>query len=165
MIAYFDCFSGISGDMTLGAFFDLGVPPAWLSSEIKDALGIGVDLEVTRERRMGISGCRVEVAAPDQAPRHYSDIKAMIETGRLPPAVQALSLEMFARLAAAEAKIHQCAEADVHFHEVGAVDSIVDLVGCAFCVDYLKINRIAASKIALGRGKVSCAHGILPVPA
>jgi len=165
MIAYFDCFSGISGDMTLGAFFDLGVPPDWLSNALKEMLGLEFELSVTTASRMGISGRQVMVRSADQPVRHYSDIQAMIQAGRLPTAVQTLSLEIFDCLAAAEARIHNCAKADVHFHEVGAVDSLVDIVGAALCVDYLKIERVIASKIPLSRGTVSCAHGILPVPA
>jgi uncharacterized protein (TIGR00299 family) protein len=165
MIAYFDCFSGISGDMTLGAFIDLGVPPDWLEKTLKEALGLDFALSVEPRRRMGISGRGVKVDAASQPVRHYSDIRAMIKGSPLPAYVQSAGLEMFDRLAAAEAKIHDCPKDDVHFHEVGAVDSIVDIVGAALCADYLGIRRIAASRIPLGRGTVTCAHGVLPVPA
>ncbi|HMA66615.1 MAG TPA: nickel pincer cofactor biosynthesis protein LarC [Desulfosalsimonadaceae bacterium] len=165
MLAYFDCFSGISGDMTLGAFFDLGVDPAWLAGIIRDQLGISAEISVSAASRMGISGRAVAVASTDQTPRHYPDIKAMVEKSRLRQRARALSLEMLDRLAAAEARVHQCKKAEVHFHEVGAVDSIVDLVGTALCIEELKINRVVASKIPLGQGTVACAHGTLPVPA
>ncbi|MFW5901774.1 MAG: nickel pincer cofactor biosynthesis protein LarC [Thermodesulfobacteriota bacterium] len=165
MLAYFDCFSGISGDMTLGAFFDLGVDPAWLAGIIEDQLGVSAELSVSATTRMGITGRGVAVHSIDQTPRHYRDIKAMVENSRLPERARALSLEMLDRLAAAEARAHQCEKADVHFHEVGAVDSIVDLVGCALCMDELKIDRVLASKIPLGQGTLTCAHATLPVPA
>jgi len=165
MLAYFDCFSGISGDMTLGAFFDLGVDPAWLAGIIRDQLGISAEISVSAASRMGVSGRAVAVASTDQTPRHYPDIKAMVGKSRLPERARALSLEMLDRLAAAEARVHQCKKAEVHFHEVGAVDSIVDLVGTALCIEELKINRVVASKIPLGQGTVACAHGTLPVPA
>lgn len=164
MLAYFDCFSGISGDMTLGAFFDLGVEPAWLAGIIKEQLGISAELSVSAAARMGITGRGVAVHPTDQTPRHYRDIKAMVDNSRLPERARALSLEMLDRLASAEARVHRCEKADVHFHEVGAVDSIVDLVGCALCIDELKIDRVLASKIPLGQGTVTCAHGTLPVP-
>ncbi len=164
MIAYFDCFSGISGDMTLGAFFDLGVPPEWLSSSLKEMLGLEFNLSVTSVTRMGISGRQVKIRSEDRTPRHYTDISAMIQNSRLPAGVKAASLAIVERLAEAEAKIHHCRKADVHFHEVGAVDSLVDIVGSVLCVDYLKIDRVIASRLPMGRGTVSCEHGILPVP-
>lgn len=164
MIAYFDCFSGISGDMTLGAFFDLGVPPEWLSSTLKDMLGLEFDLSVTSVTRMGLSGRQVKIRSEDQTPRHYTDISEMIQNSRLPAGVKTSSLAVLDRLAAAEAKIHHCPKAEVHFHEVGAVDSLVDIVGSVLCVDYLKIERVIASRLPMGRGTVSCEHGILPVP-
>lgn len=163
-VAYFDCFSGISGDMTLGAFVDLGVPADWLAETLKSGLAVEFDLSVQAVSRMGIAGRQVTVSAADQRARHYSDIREMIENSGLPEGVKALSLEMFERLATAEAGIHNCPKEDVHFHEVGAVDSIVDIVGCALCVEYLAIDRVFASKIPLGRGSVTCAHGKLPVP-
>lgn len=164
VIAYFDCFSGISGDMTLGAFIDLGVPSDWLVETIKSGLAIEFELSVTSVTRMGISGRGVYVSSTDQKPRHYTDIKALIENSKFSDAVKSLSLDMFDRLAEAESSIHGCPKEAVHFHEIGAVDSIVDIVGAALCVEYLRIDRILASKIPLGRGTVACAHGTLPVP-
>ncbi len=163
-VAYFDCFSGISGDMTLGAFIDLGVPADWLAETLKSGLTIAFDLSVEAVHRSGIAGRQVTVTAADQTARHYTDIRKMIESSGLPEGVKARSLEMFERLAFAEAGIHGCEKEDVHFHEVGAVDAIVDIVGCALCVEYLAIDRVFASKIPLGRGSVTCAHGTLPVP-
>ncbi len=163
-IAYFDCFSGISGDMTLGAFIELGVPPEWLAETLKTDLSIEFDLSVDPISRSGITGSQVTVSAADHKARHYSDIRKMIQNSGLADAVKARSLEMFERLASAEAGIHGCSKEDVHFHEVGALDAIVDIVGCALCMEYLRIDRVFASKIPLGRGSVTCAHGTLPVP-
>ncbi|MFP4533760.1 MAG: nickel pincer cofactor biosynthesis protein LarC [Desulfobacterales bacterium] len=163
-VAYFDCFSGISGDMTLGAFVDLGVPADWLGETLKSGLNIAFDLSVEAVHRSGIAARQVTVTAADQTARHYTDIRKMIESSGLSEGVKARSLEMFERLASAEAGIHGCEKEDVHFHEVGAVDAIVDIVGCALCVEYLAIDRVFASKIPFGRGSVTCAHGILPVP-
>jgi len=163
-IAYFDCFSGISGDMTLGAFIGLGVPAGWLTDTLKSALSIEFDLSVESISRSGIAGSHVNVSVADHKARHYSDIRKMIQNSGLPDGVKATSLEMFERLASAEAGIHGCSKDEVHFHEVGAVDAIVDMVGCALCMEYLRIDRVFASKIPLGRGSVTCAHGTLPVP-
>ncbi|HMA66903.1 MAG TPA: nickel pincer cofactor biosynthesis protein LarC [Desulfosalsimonadaceae bacterium] len=167
MIAYFDCFSGISGDMALGAFCDLGVPPAWLGERLAADLGIEAEISVRRVRRKGIAARQATVAAnePAAGPRHFADIAELLENSRLPGNVCRISLEIFDRLAEAEARVHGCSRQEVHFHEVGAVDAIVDIVGAALCVDYLQIERVAASRIPLGRGTVSCAHGTLPVPA
>ena len=164
LIAYFDCFAGISGDMTLGALIDLGVPADWLAATIRSSLSIDFELSVTAVTRMGIGGRQVTVTSTDQTPRYYKDIRKLIEASNLPDVVKSSSLAMFEHLAAAESRIHECPVEDVHFHEIGAIDSIVDIVGTALGMDYLQIERIFASKIPLGRGTVSCAHGILPVP-
>ncbi|MFO7839053.1 MAG: nickel pincer cofactor biosynthesis protein LarC [Desulfosalsimonadaceae bacterium] len=167
MIAYFDCFSGISGDMTLGAFCDLGVPPDWLGKRLAEDLGIEAEISVSRVRRKGIAASRAQVTAEEQSssPRHFADIAELLQNSRLPGNVCWISLAVFDRLAEAEARVHGCSRQEVHFHEVGAVDAIVDIVGTALCMDYLGIGRTAASRIPLGRGTVSCAHGTLPVPA
>jgi len=165
MIAYFDCFAGISGDMTLGAFVDAGVPAAWLADTIKAHLITDFDLTVTPVSKMGISATKVDVIVNTHAERDYDAIRKLIERSFLIAPVKDLSLAVFEKLAAAESKIHGCPKHQVHFHEVGGVDAIVDIVGAALCVDYLKLETITASKIPLGSGFVRCAHGTLPVPA
>ena len=166
MLAYFDCFSGISGDMTLGAFVDLGVPADWLAGQIGSIPLSGFDIRVSGVKRNGIAGKSVQVVTDDPVhSRTWADIEAMIRNSPLPERVVETSLEIFGKIAAAEAGIHGCAEKDIHFHEVGAVDAIVDIVGAALCVDYLGITRVVASRIPLSRGWVTCAHGTLPVPA
>ncbi|NOY70308.1 MAG: nickel pincer cofactor biosynthesis protein LarC [Deltaproteobacteria bacterium] len=166
MIAYFDCFSGISGDMTLGAFIDLGVDPNRLSDALCSCLPkVEFDIRSSWVKRSGISACRVIVEASDKIPRNYAQIRGLIEESLLPGRVKTASLEMFGRVARAEAAIHACPVDKVHFHELGGVDAIVDMVGAAICVDFLGIDRLFASKIPLGSGMVECSHGMIPVPA
>ena len=165
MIVYFDCFSGISGDMTLGAFADLGVPVKWLEKTIKTNLLTDFELTVSSTSRMGIAAKQIEVVVTNQADRDYLTISGMITESSLPVRVKKLSLDMFEKLATAEAAIHGCPKEHVHFHEVGGVDTIVDIVGASLCVDYLGIEKITASKIPLGNGFVNCSHGTLPTPA
>jgi len=166
MIAYFDCFSGISGDMTLGAFVDLGVPVNWLKDRLEKIPLSGFDLSVATVSRNGIQAKSVDVRVIDEVhSRNYAEIISMIEKSYLSPNIQQMSLDIFERIADAEAAIHGCPKENVHFHEVGGIDAVVDIVGTALCVDYLGITRIISSKIPLGRGFVSCQHGTLPVPA
>jgi len=166
MIAYFDCFSGISGDMTLGAFLDLGVPVNWLKDRLEKIPLSGFDLSVATVSRNGIQAKSVDVRVIDEVhSRNYAQIISMIEKSYLSPNIQQMSLDIFERIADAEAAIHGCPKENVHFHEVGGIDAVVDIVGTALCVDYLGITRIISSKIPLGRGFVSCQHGTLPLPA
>jgi uncharacterized protein (DUF111 family) len=161
MIAYFDCFSGISGDMTLGALIDLGVPAKWLKEALSSIPLSGFDLSVSSISRNGISAKRVQVnCEKDTESRNYSQIKALIEKSPLSPFVKERSLEVFKRLADAEAGIHGCSIEKVHFHEVGGIDAIVDIVGTTLCLEHLGIDRVIASTIPLGSGFVSCQHGI-----
>lgn len=166
MLAYFDCFSGISGDMTLGALIDLGVPLEWLDDSLKRIPLQGFELSLTSISRMGIYAKHLRVYVKDDShERHYEDIKYLIENSSLSSQVKQTSLKIFSVLAHAEAKVHGCPIEHVHFHEVGAIDAIADIVGTALCLEYLGITRIAASAIPLGTGFVSCRHGILPLPA
>ena len=166
MIAYFDCFSGISGDMTLGAFLDLGVPVEWLKGGLDSIPLKGFDLTVTQVSRSGIHARRVQVDIKDSSKsRDYSQIKSLLKDSPLSPSVKERSLEIFAKIAEAEAEIHNCPIEKVHFHEVGGIDAIVDIVGTALCVDFLKLEKIVASRVPLGSGFVDCSHGTLPVPA
>jgi len=170
---YFDCFSGISGDMTLAALVDLGVPAQHLRAEL-GKLPVGAyRLEVRSALCHGISGKRVCVITPtnkNHGHRHHhhrtlADIQRMITASTLSVNVKERSLAVFERLARAEARVHRKKTAEVHFHEVGAVDSIVDIVGTMIALEYLAVQNITASAIALGSGFVTCAHGTLPVPA
>jgi hypothetical protein len=166
MIAYFDCFSGISGDMTLGAFIDLGVPVKWLKENINRIPLTGFDVSVDNVTRNGITAKSVHVSVEnDKTSRDYSQIRSLIENSPLPRNVKQMSHNMFERMADAEAHIHGCSRDHVHFHEVGGIDAIVDIVGTALCINYLGIKKVVSSSIPLGNGFVICAHGTLPVPA
>ncbi|MFW6081108.1 MAG: nickel pincer cofactor biosynthesis protein LarC [Desulfosalsimonas sp.] len=166
MIAYFDCFSGISGDMTLGALVDLGVPADWLKKTLSEKLPLeGFDIRAKGVDCSGISAMRVSVSAQQGAGRDYKAIYALISSSGLAASVVKTSLAMFDKLAEAEANIHGCKKEDVHFHEIGGVDAIVDIVGCALAVDYLGIDSVISSPLPLGSGSVECRHGTLPVPA
>ena len=169
-LLYYDCFSGISGDMNLGALIDLGVDQKRLVDELKK-LKIGdFRLDIKRDSRKGIAGTKVDVVVPpnaDSTHHHTSfrEIRQLIEESGLSEKIKKNSLAIFTRLAVAEAKIHDQAIEDVAFHEVGAVDSIVDIVGAAICLDDLQVDRVLSSPVQLGGGFVKCAHGTLPVPA
>ncbi len=166
MIAYFDCFSGISGDMTLGALIDLGVPVKWLKDSLEKIPLSGFDLSVATVSRNGIQAKSVDVRVVDDVKsRDYAEIISMIEKSYLSPNIKQKSLDIFEKIADAEAAIHGCLKKNVHFHEVGGIDAVVDIVGTVLCVDYLGIARVISSRIPLGRGFVSCQHGTLPVPA
>ncbi len=165
MLLYFDCFSGISGDMTLGALIDLGVPVPWLKEKLSTLPLSGFDLTAIDVEYNGIHAKRVEVAAHGHEHRDYGVIRELIAQSPLAKNVRDAALAIFARLAAAEAGVHGCAPEEVHFHEIGGVDSIVDVVGTALCMDHLGITRVAASPVPTGTGFVDCSHGRLPIPA
>jgi uncharacterized protein (TIGR00299 family) protein len=166
MLAYFDCFSGISGDMTLGALIDLGVPVDWLQNELSRLPLSGYQLSAAPVMRNGIraSGVRVEIQEGGHS-RNYKKIKLLLEDCLFSDTVKLQSLTIFEKLARAEAAIHGCAIQDVHFHEVGGVDAIVDIVGTALCLEKLGITEVMSSPIPVGHGFVDCQHGILPVPS
>lgn len=168
---YFDCFSGAAGDMILGALLDAGVP----FDELERALGSlavdGVSVSVERVLKTGVSSSkfRVHETSPDSgtAHRHYhlKHIYAGIEKASLNGAAKARATRMFERLAEAEAAVHHSTLEKVHLHEVGAIDSIIDIVGTAFAMDYLGAARVVVSPVNLGSGMVKTAHGLFPVPA
>jgi len=166
-VCYFDCFSGISGNMVLGALIDIGLPECILLEEVAK-LGVEpFDIEVKRNERMRIYGTHVKVRGRgNEGPqRSYREIKRMIKESPLDLPVKERSLDIFHRLAAAEAKIHGEKIDEVHFHEIGALDSIVDVVGAAVGMNHLAIERVFASRIPVGSGFVHGQHGRLPVPA
>lgn len=173
-VLYYDCFSGISGDMHLGALLDLGVESHYLKQELsKLSLDHAFHLEIKKASKKGICGTRVDVkltptwhtSLHHHEHRTFKEIEAIINNSTLSNAIKTRSLKMFWAVALAEGKIHGKEPHDVGFHEVGAIDSIVDIVGSAICLEALKIDKIIASKIELGGGFVQCEHGTLPVPA
>jgi uncharacterized protein (TIGR00299 family) protein len=167
-ILYFDCFSGISGDMTLAALIDLGFPREKLEMEL-GKLGLSdYELKLFRGSRSGIAatGLEVKVREGKEHPhRHFSHIRRMIAESALEEEVKAISLKIFHRLAEGEAGVHGQKIEEVHFHEVGAVDSIVDIVGTAIGVQFFRPEKILSSDLPMGRGFVECQHGRLPLPA
>lgn len=167
-ILYYDCFAGISGDMNLGALIDLGVDAGYLTSELEKLNIEGFHLEVKKDNRRGISGTKADVIIENQEyekHRHLRHVEEIVNGSSLPENVKINALKIFDLIAVAEAKIHNISKERVHFHEVGALDSIADIVGAAICLDYLKVDKVMSSSIQLGGGMVKCAHGIMPVPA
>jgi uncharacterized protein (TIGR00299 family) protein len=166
-IAYFDCFSGISGDMILGALIDLGLELTVLNKQLSKLQLTGYKIEVSREKRGPITGTRVDIKVEEeeQPPRSSGQIRKLISDTNLPAPVKKTSLAVLQRLAEVEGNLHQHPPEQVHFHEVGAVDSIVDMVGACIGFHSLEIDRMVASPLPLGRGFVHCQHGTLPLPA
>lgn len=163
----YDCFSGISGDMNLGAMLDLGIELSYLKGELEKLNLGGWELIAEKSQRHGISGTKVTVrqTVHEHAHRHLSDIQKIINGSSLPDEVKGLSMLIFRKIAEAEAKVHGIPVDEVHFHEVGAIDSIVDITGAAICFAALKPEAVFVSEIELGGGFVKCDHGSLPVPA
>ena len=166
-VLYYDCFSGISGDMNLGAMIDLGVETSFLRSELGKINLKGWDLIVEKDQRHGIRGTKVTVKqlVHEHAHRHLSDIRMIIGNSSLSDPVKKLSMEIFMKIATAESSVHGIPVEEVHFHEVGAIDSIIDITGAAICFDSLHVEAVYVSEVELGGGFVNCDHGKLPVPA
>ncbi|MBX4270351.1 nickel pincer cofactor biosynthesis protein LarC [Clostridium estertheticum] len=215
-ILYYDCFSGISGDMNLGALLDLGIDEKYLINELSKLNLKGYEIKVSRDIRKGIEGTKVDVLLQEHShghsqeevselhlhehhhddahgehnhehihndneddhmhvhagiehshkdQRNLNDIEKIINLSELSSKVKELSMKIFMKVALAEAKVHGKPLYEIHFHEVGAVDSIVDIVGAAICLNYLNVDKIMSSSVELGGGFVKCAHGLIPVPA
>lgn len=186
-ILYFDCLSGISGDMTIGALLDLGIDKDKFLEEIKKINIDEFDLEIKKGEKNGITGTDFDVIIKghDHGHSHDNDhhhghnhshshhhehrnlenIEKIIDNSDLNEKIKEISKKIFKYVAEAEAKIHGKSIDEVHFHEVGAVDSIVDIIGTAICIDLLDVDKIYSSPIHIGTGHVKCAHGIIPVPA
>jgi pyridinium-3,5-bisthiocarboxylic acid mononucleotide nickel chelatase len=198
-ILYYDCFSGISGDMNLAAMVELGVDKQYLIQELQKLQVSGYSIHFEHDQRKGISGTRADVILNEaihhdplllhptveknfipcghlkpmlnvsfythQNSRNYQDIQKLIKGSSLNDNVKEISLKIFKLIAEAESHVHGKPLSEIHFHEVGATDSIVDIVGAAICYDYLKPDKVLSSPIELGGGFVTCAHGTFPVPA
>lgn len=191
-ILYYDCFSGISGDMNLGALIDLGVPFEYIIQNL-NKLNLNNEFKITVKKlvKNGISGTKVKVIDLNdhnhehnnrdehnhnhnnehsynhshEHIRNYKDIKSIINNSELSETIKLLALKIFEEIAIAESKIHNKLLEEVHFHEVGAIDSIVDIVGAAIAIDYINADKIISSPIEVGYGMVKSAHGMLPIPA
>jgi uncharacterized protein (DUF111 family) len=168
-ILYLDCFSGISGDMAVAALVDAGADRAYIEEELSKIKLEPYTLEWKRVMKRGISSLKFDVLLdpghPPKHHRHYSEIVRVIEQAGFSERTTVLSLDIFEKIGLAEAKIHGIPVETVHFHEVGAIDSIVDIVGVALAIDSLQIDKIYASPVPLGSGTIHIDHGIYPVPA
>ena len=183
---YLECRSGISGDMTVAALLDLGATEEHLRAELAKLPVGGYELQVKKVVKSGLLVSDFDVILEHESPVHshehghdeanshahmhphihrsWSDIEKMLLESDLKPRVKALSLQMFRTVAEAEAHVHGRSMAEVHFHEVGAVDSIVDIVGTAACLDELNVDKVVVSELTEGCGHIRCQHGVLPVP-
>jgi uncharacterized protein (TIGR00299 family) protein len=166
---YIDCFSGISGDMMTAALLDLEIEGADLSfliEELKLVDFSGYGISTSKEKRNGIAatGFKVEVTHPQHS-RNFSEIKELILQSRLAPEVKDLSVRIFTEIANAEAKIHGTTPEHVHFHEVGAIDSIIDILSVSLLVKKLEIEKVLSRSVPLGSGTANTKHGTIPVPA
>jgi uncharacterized protein (TIGR00299 family) protein len=163
---HFDCFSGISGDMTLGALVDAGAPFAELVKGLKRLGMPGFTLRKRRVQRGAISATKVDVIITSglRHPLSLGRIRKILSASRLSPRIQRQSRAVFERLAEAEGKAHRVAKDHVHFHEVGVLDSFVDIVGGLICCELLGVTRVTASPVNVGTGTLRSAHGILPAP-
>lgn len=175
-VLHLDCFSGIAGNMVLGALLDLGLPRKQLEAELA-GLGVGYSLRVRKVRRGALAARHVAVTVPGGRRkkrsgaghhphgRSYAQISALLRKARLDRGIRERALAIFEALGRAEAKVHGIALEKVHFHEVGAVDAIVDVTGAAAGLALLEVERVTASAVALGEGTVDTQHGRLPLPA
>jgi uncharacterized protein (TIGR00299 family) protein len=163
-VLHFDCFSGLSGDMTLAALLDLGADEATVRRGL-DSLGLPIKLEVEKVRKGGFAASQVFIEAPEERTHRFlPDVEAILRAGALTPAQIDLALRIFRRLAEAEAHAHGMPLEKVHFHEVGALDSIADIAGVAIALDLLRVERITSRSVPTGSGMVKCEHGLMPIP-
>ena len=165
-IAYLDCVGGLAGDMLLAALLDAGGELDRLR-EVPHRLGLsGVEIAVERVERQGIGALHVRIEAPDDhAHRDYREIRRVVEDADLPPRAHSRVLETFARLAEVEGRIHGVPADDVHFHELGGLDTLVDVCGAFALLDHLDVERVTSSPLPFARGLTRAAHGVLPLPA
>lgn len=165
-IAYFDCFSGVSGDMILGALIDAGLDVLKLELELNKLKISGYTLKAEKTARKGLSGTRFSIhTKEDDTERCLRDIEEIIEHSDLDNDIKSSSKAIFHELAHVEANIHGCNPEEIHFHEIGGLDSIIDIVGALIGMKMLGIESVYASKIPVGTGFVECDHGTLPLPA
>jgi hypothetical protein len=165
MIGWLDCSSGVAGDMVLGALVDVGVPVDIMQAAVDAVAPEPVGLRIEETRRAGLRAIRVHVdGAESETTRTWADIRSLLATGRITDSVRERATATFERLATAEGRVHGISPAEVHFHEVGALDAIADIVGAAAGFDHLGLQELEVSPVALGSGTVRTAHGTLPVP-
>lgn len=166
VFAYFDCFSGIAGDMILGALIDCGLELSFLKKELQKLNLSGYKIYTKEVKYNNITATDFNVEIEEtHAHRNLSDINKIIEQSGLGKDIKKTSKQIFYNLAKAESRVHNINIQDVHFHEVGAADAIIDIVGSAIGIKKLEIEKIYCSPLPLGKGFVTCSHGILPLPA
>lgn len=165
-IIYFDCFSGISGDMILGALLDLGIEVEDWRNELKKIPIEGYRVEVYRRQKGALWGTDVNIVLEDKTShRHLEDIIKIVDGSDLSETIKDKAKKIFYKIAEAESKIHNEPMEEVHFHEIGAVDTIVDVLGSLILLEMLKIDEVYASPLPLGSGFVNTSHGVIPIPA
>ena len=184
---YFECYSGISGDMTVGALIDLGVNEASLIKALKSIPAKGFDIKISKVKKSGLNVCDFNVILDKEHDNHdhdmkylhghdhhhchhhehrnLRDIEKIIDETKINENTKKVAKKIFKVLAKAEAKVHGIKIDDVHFHEVGAIDSIVDIIAIAYCFDELGINEVVTSSLYDGKGFIRCQHGLIPIPA
>lgn len=167
-VLYFDCFSGISGDMSLAALIDAGANSKYIEAELKKLPIEPFEIQYKVVVKKGVKALKLDVVLDPSTEivkhRHYIDIIKMIDESDLPQGVKDRSKKIFYKIAEAEGKIHNLPLEEVHFHEVGAIDSLVDIIGVSLALDYLGIEEIYTSPIPLGSGQIKIDHGIYPIP-
>lgn len=169
-VLYFDCFSGISGDMTAGALLDLGIDKKQFLAEFAKLKLKGLKLNIKKQNKNGISGTDFEVIAPASHGRSHghartpADIEKLLSKSRISKKAAVLAIKIFREIGRAEAKVHGKNINEIHFHEVGGLDSIADITSAAICLDLLGVEKVFSSEIHDGKGFIKCAHGMLPVP-
>ncbi len=166
-IAYLDCHSGVSGDMLLGAFLDAGLPLETIRERLRALPVEGYELRLSPFQDQGLTGSQVEVllSEQEQPTRGFREIASLLQDSALPEQVKERAIAIFHTLGEAEARVHGVSLDEIHFHEVGAVDAIVDIVGSVIALDVLGIRQLYASPLPLTRGHLRMAHGLLPIPA
>ncbi|MCK4911981.1 MAG: LarC family nickel insertion protein [Thermodesulfovibrionales bacterium] len=165
-LLWFDCAFGVSGDMCLGALVDAGAPFKPLK-ELPEALGLkGVTLSRRTVKRSGLRALKVSVKVDEgaQKARRLRNVEGIISKAKLPDAVKEKSLKVFRAIFKAEAHVHGSKLEDVHLHEMGAADTLIDIVGSVLCIELLGVDKVTSSPVAVGSGTIKCAHGLLPVP-
>lgn len=163
---YIEASSGIAGDMMVGALLDLGLPEVVLRDTLSRLPVTGYEIEISNIRKRSLQATKFDVrlTEPQPAHRHWRDIREIYRRADLEPQVRQRALSIFLALAEAEAQAHQCSIDEVHFHEVGAVDCIVDITATALGLAYFDVDLVTASAIAVGSGRVRTSHGELPIP-
>ncbi len=165
-IAYLDCFSGVSGDMLIGSLLDAGLEPAALQDELAKLALPGYEVQVEKTSRQGLAATKFDVLDHDRSTyRHLADLNRIVEQSALAEGVKTAAKNVFRRIAVAEARIHGTALEKVHFHEVGAVDTIIDVVGTIAGLRLLGIEKVSCSRLNTGTGFIEFSHGKYPVPA